>query len=81
MKKIVLAILVLFSCTSTERTVETLQAHGFTNIVTTGYAWGRCADSDGTCTGFEAISPSGKRVTGAVGCGRGCGKGCTLRLD
>lgn len=35
--------------------------------------------SDGTCTGFEAVGPTGAHVTGVVGCGYFF-KGCTVRI-
>lgn len=67
-------------CTDESGTRRALEGAGYTNIVTTGHEWTTCGN-DETCTGFEAIGPSGKRVTGAVGCGyTGCSKGCTIRL-
>lgn len=78
-----LFLVALFSCTNEDRTRSTLDSAGYTNVVITGWSATGCGDSDGTCTGFEATGPTGKRVSGAVGCGRvaGCSKGCTLRLD
>lgn len=83
MKKIALLIVILFSCTNEDAARSVLADEGYTNVQTTGYAYSRCSDSDSTCTGFTATSPSGRPVSGAVGCGRdiaGCGKGCTVRL-
>lgn len=84
MRLLVIAFLIAvgFSCTDTDRARKTLIANGFTNIKTTGYSR-ECAESDDTCTGFVATSPSGQRVKGAVGCGfnTGCNKGCTVRLN
>ena len=82
MKKAIL-ILVALSCTNNEGARHTLAADGFTDVKLTGYAMTECAKSDDTCTGFEATSPSGQHVSGAVGCGYdvgGCGKGCTVRI-
>lgn len=72
----------LFSCTDPDRARKTLVAQGFTNVKTTGYSL-ECSGSDDTCTGFSAISPSGQKVKGTVGCGfnTGCSKGCTVRLN
>lgn len=86
MKKFALAIVLLFSCnqscTNPERTQETLEGAGYREIEITGYSRGSCGEGDVTCTGFTAIGPTGKPVSGAVGCGRsGCGKGCTIRFD
>lgn len=82
MKKAALFIAFLFSCTDNDRTISTLEVQGFHNIEITGYSWS-CSDSDSTCTSFVAVGPTGKIVSGAVGCGRfpGCTKGCTIRFD
>lgn len=82
MKKLALVLVVLFSCTNSERTESTLKKAGYTNIETTGWSRG-CGDSDDTCTGFRAIGPKGDYVEGSVGCGyeTGCSKGCTIRID
>lgn len=85
MKKILtfISICVLLSCTDPERARKTLLDSGFTHITITGHAWNRCGKDDTSCTGFNAIGPSGRPVSGAVGCGveTGCTKGCTVRLD
>lgn len=80
---VVFALLVAsaMSCSDPDRTRTTLEAHGFTAIVITGYSWTSCSKNDTYCTGFEAVGPSGRHVHGAVGCGHGCSKGCTLRLE
>ncbi len=82
MKKFALLLIVMFSCTDPERAKSTLEKSGFKNIELTGYSRS-CGDSDGTCTGFRALSPTGQYVEGGVGCGRvsGCSKGCTIRID
>lgn len=75
-------ILALGSCTDPERAHHTLDVAGYTSIQTGGYASTSCGDGDATCTSFTAIGPTGRPVSGAVGCGRsGCGKGCTIRID
>lgn len=82
MKKLALLVVVLFSCTDEERTVQVLRKAGYTNIETTGHSYS-CSDKDTYCTGFKAIGPRGDYVEGAVGCGSstGCSKGCTIRFD
>lgn len=82
MKKVALLIVVMFSCTDSERTVEVLRKAGYKNIETTGHSYS-CSDSDTYCTGFTAIGPSGQLVEGAVGCGSStsCSKGCTIRIN
>lgn len=82
MKKFAIVLVMMFSCTDSDRVEQVLEDQGYTNVETTGYAWNRCSESDGTCTGFRATSPSGRGVSGAVGCGRtACSKGCTIRFD
>jgi hypothetical protein len=79
-----LVLIVVFSCTSSDRAVSTLKAEGFTNVTLTGWSPTRCSGDDDTCTGFAAIGPTGNAVRGAVGCGYdfgGCGKGCTVRIE
>ncbi len=76
-------IVAFMSCTNEDMTRKTLEAQGFTNIVTDGWSPTQCSNNDSTCTSFHATSPTGDLVEGAVGCGRqfgGCGKGCTVRL-
>lgn len=80
MKKFALLIALMFSCTSEDKAIHTLTNYGFTNITITGYEPLKCSRGDSTCTGFEATSINGTRVSGAVGCGYGCGKGCTIRI-
>lgn len=62
-----------FSCTDEGKTRQVLMDQGYMNIVMTGYSYGTCAEDDNTCTGFEATSPNGTRVRGAVSCGLWCG--------
>lgn len=80
MTRLTLLLLALCACTNESAARNTLDASGFTQIEITGHRWTSCADSDSTCTGFIARGPSGRIVTGAVGCGT-WGKGCTIRID
>ncbi|HVZ89587.1 MAG TPA: hypothetical protein VHG72_21680 [Polyangia bacterium] len=66
-------------CSDESATRHALEADGFTRIETTGWAPLGCSKDDSTCTGFEAVGPSGIRVTGVVGCGWFF-KGCTVRF-
>jgi len=70
----------LISCTNEDGARRALTQAGYKQIVLTGRDWWGCSGDDSTCTGFSAISPSGVRVEGAVGCGfTRVGKGCTIR--
>lgn len=81
MKRLVAAVLFLFACTNEEDAQRTLRVSGYKNIQMTGYAWMKCGDREGTCTGFRATAPNGEIVEGAVSCSiGGCTKGCTIRL-
>ncbi len=81
--KLFLICLFCVACTNEDGARSTLESMGFTDIRLTGYEPFDCGKGDDTCTGFRAIAPSGKNVTGSVGCGlvSGCSKGCTVRLD
>lgn len=80
MKKYLVAFMLLGGCTNDDATVSTLQAEGYTQIRTTGWQFG-CGNDDDSCTGFEAIGPTGRHVIGVVGCGWGpLSKGCTVRI-
>ena len=65
--------------TTPDRATQTLLAQGYTEVRTTGYAYFDCGTGDLFATAFEATSPSGQRVEGAV-CS-GLLKGNTVRLD
>lgn len=70
----------LFTCSDSDRTTQVLLDNGYSNIMTNGRSWRGCSEDDQYCTAFTATGPSGRRVSGAVGCGIGCGKGCTVRV-
>lgn len=81
MKRLVLitaAALLLSACSDEPGTRRHLADHGYTNIKTTGYEWFGCSKGDGWATGFTALSPAGKTVTGVV-CS-GWLKGATIRF-
>jgi hypothetical protein len=67
------------SCTDKNGTLNALEANGYKSVHLTGWDMFTCSKDDSTCTGFRAVAPSGKVVTGAVGCGL-LFKGCTIRL-
>ena len=79
MKKLALISLLALSCTDDAGTVRTLQAAGYTDITTTGYAFFGCGQDDDFSTGFRAKNPRGETVSGTVCCGF-IGKGCTIRF-
>jgi hypothetical protein len=83
MKKIsfiLLASLLLCSCTNTKSTTRILSENGYTNIKTTGYSWMSCSRGDFYSTGFKAVSPAGVMVSGAV-CEGFILKNATIRFN
>jgi len=66
MKKIILLVLVLSSCTNTDGTRQFLQENGYSNIEITGYDFFAKSQTDLTSTGFTARNLQGQLVTGAV---------------
>jgi hypothetical protein len=79
MKKLFALAILALACTDEDNTVRTLQAHGFTNIQTTGFNPWSCGQDDTFSTGFIATNASGQKVSGTVCCGF-IGKGCTVRF-
>lgn len=69
----------LISCTRPDGSRRVLEDSGYTNVEITGYRFFTCDKNDTFCTGFKATSPTGKKVTGAVG--SGLLKSYTIRLD
>lgn len=66
-------------CTSEGSATRALEGAGYHDIHITGYRVFGCSDKDDFHTGFEAIGPTGTRVTGVV-CS-GWLKGSTIRTD
>lgn len=64
--------------TDPERTRNTLENQGFTDIQIGEYKFGACGEDDYYSTGFTATNPIGNRVSGVVCCGTF--KGCTVRF-
>jgi len=80
LKLILLSLaLLLTSCTDRDGATRTLQQQGYRDIEITGYRPFMKSEDDTYSTGFEATSPAGFRVTGAVT--GGLLKGNTIRLD
>lgn len=77
----ILLLLILVACSDQDRTREVLLDQGFTNISVGGHSFFGCSDDDAYCTSFEATGPTGRQVSGAVGCGHFGGKGCTVRVS
>lgn len=79
MKKQLLVIALLcLSCTSEDRTVETVAKYGLTDVKTHGYAPFSCGEDDTFATRFSAVNSKGARVSGVVCCG--VLKSCTVRF-
>jgi len=62
-----------------EEATRILADQGYTEIVITGWRPFAAGKDDSFSTGFEARSPGGRKVTGAVT--SGFFKGSTIRLD
>lgn len=76
---VMMAMLLLASCTKPEQSTRVLEDSGYTNIVITGWRPFMASDSDSFSTGFQATAPNGRTVSGAVT--SGWFKGHTIRLD
>ena len=71
--------LAIAGCSDAPTAERILTQNGYKNITTTGYSFMACdSKSDSFSTGFEATSPAGIRVSGAV-CS-GWLKGGTIRF-
>lgn len=73
------AVLLVWPKTDESGAQRALDASGYTSVRFTGYRWFMCGKDDTYSTGFEAVGPTGQRVTGSV-CA-GFWKGSTIRLD
>ncbi len=80
MKRIILSLFIALSgCTSEDETRRTLDALGYTDVRTHGYAWFACSQEDTFQTEFSATNPNGRKVHGVVCCGAFLRK-CTVRF-
>ena len=75
-----LLILVIFitGCTSTNKTINTLEKGGFTDIEVGSWDVFACSESDWFSTKFIATNPVGQKTDGTVCCGL-IFKSCTIR--
>lgn len=81
MKKIIALITttLFLGCSAPDRTRETLEKGGFSDVEITGWeVWG-CGEDDTFSTGFEATNSHDERVSGVVCCGL-VAKSCTIRF-
>jgi len=67
------------ACVQEDKATQLLESQGYTEIKITGWRPFMASDSDSFSTGFEAKSPKGEYVTGAVTAG--LFKGSTVRFD
>jgi hypothetical protein len=67
------------SCTRPDAATKALQDAGYTHVEITGYRFFTCDEKDNFSTGFRAIGPTGRPVSGTV-CS-GFLKANTIRLD
>jgi hypothetical protein len=80
MAGLALAVLILGGCTDTDGARDALEAAGYRNVQTTGYAFFGCGGGDSYHTAFTAIGQNGRMVTGVVCAGWGLfGKASTIR--
>ena len=81
MKKLLLAALLVFGavgCTNEDKSRETLQKYGFTDINAGGYSFFECGDDYTYATKFTAKNSQGVYDNGSVDCG-GL-NGCTIKF-
>lgn len=76
---IALGLAIPTALTRPDEAARILRQSGYKNIQITGWRPFISSDEDVFSTGFEATSPNGERVTGAVT--SGVLKGGTIRLD
>lgn len=76
---VVLVAVLVVPRTDPDGATRVLEAQGYTQIRMTGYRYGMGGEGDIYSTGFEALGPGGRRVSGAVT--SGWMKGYTIRLD
>jgi hypothetical protein len=68
------------ACSDPDGARRVLEEQGYTDVRTGGYAFFSCSEkSDDYATSFQATSPAGHEVSGAV-C-KGFFKGSTIRFD
>ena len=74
------AVMLLSGCTAPQDARDALEAQGFTEVSTGGYAFFGCGNESNVqqCTEFTAKNAAGKRVSGVVCSGRF--KGATIRF-
>lgn len=72
------AVMLLSGCTAPQDARDALEAQGFTEVSTGGYAFFGCGNDDAFHTEFTAKNAAGKRVSGVV-CS-GWFKGATIRF-
>lgn len=73
------AALLLTGCTSSDHATKVLTDQGYTHIEITGWKPYACDKNDTFSTGFRAISPGGREVSGVV-C-EGILKDATIRFE
>jgi hypothetical protein len=69
--------LIVAGCSDSGVARKALDGAGYTKVHLSGYEWGACGENDSFATGFMALGPTGKPVTGVV-CS-GWMKGATIR--
>jgi hypothetical protein len=63
---LILGILALSGCTNPDNAKRVLEEQGYTQIEITGFEPFACDENDTFSTGFIAVNPFGKKVSGVV---------------
>jgi len=77
---ILLAVGMLSACTEPGNAKRILEDQGYRDVQITGYSFFACSKDDTFHTGFKAISPVGKPVSGTV-CAGLIFKNSTIRFE
>lgn len=77
---IILSVLIIQGCTNSSEATRILKENGYKNINITGWGWFKCSQDDFFATKFDALSTSGKKVSGTV-CSGLIFKGSTIRFN
>lgn len=77
---ILVAALILSGCTDPSNATRILEDNGYSQVQITGYNWMACSKDDTYHTGFTAVAPGGRHVSGTV-CAGVFFKNSTIRFE
>lgn len=81
MKRIIIFLFILSSCTDEKGAKNALLDAGYHPIEVGGYGYWDCSKDDNVATRFKAYSPDSSRIVSGCVCSGIIGKGKTIRLD